>query len=357
MRAAGIKYKRNLYEHPFYEPGYIPSRDTKTEIKVDLMNPKKICEFLLERVYKQDDYCRDASMILYNHLRGITTRNIVCGPSGCGKTLVWQSLKKVFPRIIFVDSSTLTKTGWKGNNNISDFLKKVDVDHQNCIIVFDEFDKCVAPQHTTGGENVSANLQSEFLKILEGAEFTVKTEDGEKTVDTSKMSFVLCGSFGAQAETISERKSSGGFGFGVERKKPEMFEEELTVRDLIDYGLIREVASRVTRVINIRPLTLADYRYLITSHSASPIRRIEEIYGMKLSLSKKKIDEIARSAYESGLGIRNVTAQLQQIMDRRIFESFDEAKKPEEVKTARRKSGKTAKDSGKPEQKGEEHAV
>ena len=47
-------------------------------------------------------------------------------------------------------------------------------------------------------------------------------------------------------------------------------------------------------------------------------------YGRKFNLSKKKIDEIAKNAFESGLGIRNVTGQLQQIMDKKIFESFAE---------------------------------
>ena len=43
---------------------------------------------------------------------------------------------------------------------------------------------------------------------------------------------------------------------------------------------------------------------------------------MKLRLTKKKLDEIAKQAYESGLGIRNVTAQLQRILDERVFNSF-----------------------------------
>ena len=308
---------------PFYEPGYVPTYDRNTDISVDLDNPRMIYEYLRQNVYKQDEYCRDAAMILYNHLREITSRNVVCGPAGCGKTLVWQCLKKIWPRIIFVDSSTLSKTGWKGNS-IADFLGRVDFRNQNYIIVFDEFDKCVAPQFASDGENVSQNLQSEFLKIAEGMEMSVKTERGMQIIDTSNMSFVFCGSFARKAEQIREKNSTSGFGFEAEKTNESLFEKELLMQDIIDFGVIPELASRITRITNVRPLTLQDYKYLIAKHPASPVKKLENLYGREFNLSKKKIDEIAKNAFESGLGIRNVTGQLQQIMDKKIFESFSE---------------------------------
>ena len=324
---------------PFYEPGYVPTIDRITQTHINLRNPKRIYEYLRGNVYKQDRYCRDAAMILFNHIRGITSRNIVCGPSGCGKTYVWQCLKKIWPKIIFVDASTLTKTGWKGNNTVADFLTKVDFRSPDYIVVFDEFDKCVVPQHTSDGENVSATLQGEFLKIVEGAEMPVKVGQTEHMIDTSKMTFVFCGSFAIKAEQISERKSTSGFGFGAEKHEAKQFEEELSMQDVIDFGVIPELASRTTRIINVRPLTLADYKYLITEHPGSPMKRLERIYGRKYNLSKKKIDEIAKNAFASGLGIRNVTAQLQQIMDERIFDSFPDS--DEEMAKDKKGSKKT----------------
>ncbi len=316
---------------PFYEAGYIPVGDRKVEISVDLSNPVKIYEYLSRNVYKQDKYCRNASMILYNHIRGITSRNLVCGPAGCGKTLVWQSLKKIWPRILFVDSSTLTKTGWKGNNNIADFLRRLDMEHQDYIIVFDEFDKCATPQITSTGENTSAAIQSEFLKIVEGTEISLKTDKGERIIDTSKMSFVFCGSFAQKAEAIREESSSIGLGFGAVRQEAKAFEKELTINDVIEFGVIPELASRTTRIINVRPLTLGDYKYMITEHPASPIKKLERLYRKSFNLSEDKIEEIAQNAFDSGLGIRNVTAQLQQIMDDSIFESFENLENESQV--------------------------
>lgn len=325
-------------EIPFYEPGYVRKSYRLAQVKVDVSNPKSIYEYLLKNVYKQDGYCKDAAVILYNHIRGITSRNIVCGPPGCGKTHVWQCLKKIYPQIIFVDSSTLTKTGWKGNNNVSDFLAKVDFRRQNYIIVFDEFDKCVTPQYTSSGDNVAQSLQSEFLKIMEGSEVKIKTDSGDQMMDTSKMTFVFCGSFAQKAEAIAESGRTSGFGFGADKNEPEAFEKELTIQDLIDFGVIPELASRTTRITNVRPLTLQDYKYLIKDHPASPVKELERRYGMKLRLTKKKLDEIAKQAYESGLGIRNVTAQLQRILDERVFNSF-----PDPDPGNAKRSGKAAK--------------
>ena len=96
----------------------------------------------------------------------------------------------------------------------------------------------------------------------------------------------------------------------------------MTIEDLIEFGLIPELASRITRIINTHPLTVDDYRYLITKHPASPIKKLEITYGMSMGLSKKKIDVIVKNAYDSGLGVRNVTSQLQQMMDEKIFDNF-----------------------------------
>ena len=292
---------------PFYEPGYVAKSERTTKEYVDTSNPIKIYQYLMRNIYNQDKYCKDAAMILYNHIRGITSRNVVCGPSGCGKTYLWQCLKEIWPKIIFVDSSTLTKTGWKGNNNVSDFLSRVDFQAPDYIIVFDEFDKCVSPQITSEGQNVSKNIQAEFLKLVEGQQFSVQVEKKERSIDTSGMSFVFCGSFAEKAISISKKNSTTGFGFGSERYEEKAFSKALTIEDLIEFGLIPELASRITRIINTHPLTVDDYRYLITKHPASPIKKLERTYGMSMGLSKKKIDVIVKNAYDSGLGVRNVT--------------------------------------------------
>ncbi|MCR5280062.1 MAG: AAA family ATPase [Lachnospiraceae bacterium] len=311
-----------MNEIPFYDDRYVYVTEPAGDVKVDIHNPVEIYNHLLTKVYKQDRYCRDAAMILYDHICGITSRNIVCGPAGCGKTYVWNCLKELFPRILIVDASNITKDGWSGGHKVTDFLDEVDVNDSDYIVVFDEFDKCATPQYSRGMENVSAQVQSEFLKLIEGKNEKRKKGTAEINIDTSGMSFVFCGSFAQKAGEIAEKQNSFGLGFGNEKKEGIAFEKELTINDLIDFGVIPELASRCTRLVNVRPLSVDDYAYLVTEHSGSPIKSLEKKYGMPIRISRKKKMEIARTAFESGLGIRNVSAQIQRIMDDRIFERF-----------------------------------
>lgn len=316
------RFLRNRTEIPFYDDRYKCVEKKAEDINVDTENPVEIYRFLLSRVYKQDRYCKDAAMILYDHLQGITSRNIVCGPTGCGKTFVWNCLKEIFPRILVVDASNITKDGWSGGSKVLDFIEEVGIRRNDYIVVFDEFDKCATPQYSRNDENVSAVIQSEFLKLVEGKKVKRRIGNENYMIDTSKMSFVFCGSFAHKADEIALKESSAGLGFGSVKKTGTSFEKELTVRDLIDFGVITELASRCTRLINVRPLTLDDYIHLVGDYEGSPIKSLEKKYDMKIEITDKQKREIAQSAYESGLGIRNVSAQIQRMMDDRIFGQF-----------------------------------
>lgn len=318
---------------PFYDERYT-YESGMPECTDFVKNPVTIYNYLRSFVYKQDDYCRDAAMILYNHLRGITSRNIVCGPPGCGKTYVWNCLKRIFPRILIVDASNITKDGWSGGNKVENFINDINQRRQDYIVVFDEFDKCATPQYTSNDENVSAVVQSEFLKLIEGKEIVRKTKNETTRVNTSHMTFVFCGSFAQKADEIAVKESSQGLGFESVKKTGVSFEKELTVKDLIEFGVIKELASRCTRLINVRPLTLDDYYYLVTDYKNSPIKSLENKYNTKVDITEEQKRDIAKKAYESGLGIRNVTAQIQQMLDVQIFNRFlENPNEYEEVKT------------------------
>ncbi|MCR4839442.1 MAG: AAA family ATPase [Eubacterium sp.] len=311
----------------FYEDNYIPYRKCESGSRI-LRNPSEIYNYLLKKVYKQDPYCQDAAMILWNHCRGITSRNYVCGPAGSGKTYVWQCLQEIYPKIIIVDASTITADGWRGENKATTFLSQVDPADPDVIVVFDEFDKLVCPRYTSGGDNVSAAIQSEFLKLIEGKALEIKVSNTSSVlIDTSRMSFVLCGSFAEKAREIARNNSKKGFGFMSETIVHEAFEDELVLEDLISFGLIPEMASRATRLINIHPLTEDDYIHLIIEHPGSPIKKLEKLYGLRITVSEEYGRRLAQNAFHAGLGVRSVTAELQRAIDAEIFLGFRENNK------------------------------
>ncbi|MBE5844116.1 MAG: AAA family ATPase [Butyrivibrio sp.] len=315
-----------MSEIPFYEKDYMPqvrSPSKESTLSTILDNPVKIYDYLLSKIYKQDNYCRTASMILYNHIRGIRSVDVICGPPGVGKSHLWNTLKEIYPKIQIIDSSVLSQQGWSGKAKITDFLELIDPSAPEQIVVFDEFDKCIASQIGSGGTDHGIRIQAEFLKLLEGSVITDKSENNFiRYYDTNKMTFILCGSFAEKAAEIASKQSSSGLGFGAESSTEVPYSRELTMQDLIDFGLIPEIASRCTRIINLNSLALDDYIYLLTLHPASPIRKLEQLYGMPIHLSQKRVKKIAYEAYHSGLGIRNAYAQIQQIADERIMRTF-----------------------------------
>ena len=304
--------------------GSRPKRKNGNKGSVDLGEPRAIYDYLRKEVYKQDSYCRDAAMTLYNHARGIPQRLFVCGPSGSGKTFVFQCIKKLWPHTLFVNAASITGQGWKGDTKATSFLNEIEDGCDDYIIVFDEFDKLATPSYSSKGENLSASSQAEFLKLVEGQQisFTMMTEEGfiTNTYDTSRMSFVFCGSFARKASEIAEKESVRQYGFGTCSQIHNSFDRELGVEDLIDAGVILELASRVTKVSNVRPLTADDYKFLLKKHTGSPVKRLEKLYNLKLYIPDEVLDSIAEETYRSGLGVRSAQLRIQQLIDNRLFD-------------------------------------
>lgn len=294
-----------------------------------LKNPHSIYEYLLSKVYDQNNYAREASMIIYSHvILEIPSVNFVTGPPGCGKTYLWQCLSDIYKNIIIVDASDLTKDGWTGGHKVTDFITELNPLEPNAIVVFDEADKMFAPLYSHES-NTSFSLQSEFLKLIEGKILKKTVDKTTVTSDTSKMSFVFCGSFAQQAEKIADKNSSSGIGFGSQRSTEMAYTKELTFEDLKDHGVIPELLSRATRLINLHPLELDDYIFLLTKFGNSPLHQIESKYHQKLNITTEQLTKLAKQAYESGLGIRQCGKKLQALMDEQIFQSFSTPSKIE----------------------------
>lgn len=299
-----------------------------------LESPRRIYNYLRSKVYKQDEACKAAAIILYNHVNGIISRNVFCGPAGSGKTYIWEIIKEeLYPFVIISDASTMTKTGWNGSNKVSSPLYQINPSAQSgYIIVYDEFDKLCKPQYSHD-ENVSACIQSELLTLIQpsNARYCIKdSKDRERHILINNISWVFCGSFAESAENEARKRYTSGLGFGSVKNKPKPFEQKLTIQNIIDFGVIPEVASRITRLINLRPLTVEDYEFLLFKHVNSPIKRIERLYDLNEGFIRKKIikskdlHEIAEEAYVSGLGVRSTTATIQRMVDDYLFEHFDD---------------------------------
>ena len=110
--------------------------------------------------------------------------------------------------------------GWKGSfklRNIFDDMTVAEAEH--AIIVMDEFDKFCEPKMGSNGTDYSAAGQNELLKFIEGTILDYPIEgknQSEKKIDTSKVSFVFCGSFINLMMMKNEESHSLGFGANVD---------------------------------------------------------------------------------------------------------------------------------------------
>lgn len=312
---------------PFYSKEYTPETEHEAVDSYialpDIHNPVEINKYIKRFMYKQDKYAKNLSLFLYNHISDRNSVMLVSGPPGNGKSFGAELLKKIYPETVLWNAGNMTQEGYKGANKVTDVVRvAMKMDHP--IIVLDEFDKICVPD-ISSGVNHNAALQGEFLKLFEGGGDMIigEKEDTKTIVNTKNWSWLLLGSFSTKVETKAKENSTSGLGFGAVREEVKPYSETLTIQDLMDFGMITEVASRITKICATDVLSVEDFKYLITEHENSPIKAVEKDYGVKLNLSKEEIDKMAEECYKSGLGIRNIKTRLREMADELIFSEFE----------------------------------
>ena len=287
------------------------------------LTPKKFAECLRIKgdIVGQDNAIKTASLILYNHIRKRRSVNLYIGPSGCGKSHVWNVLQTEMgaERILIYDASMLTAEGYKGSTKISTIFKDIPPEcRSRIILVLDEFDKLLEPQYSSHGTNYSDMVQNQLLRLFNGDILVFAGEDGF-SADSSGISIVLLGAF--QNLTDKKKRNSASIGtIGFERQSHidnTNGNSEITIEDLIDFGMRRELAGRITRITCMSPLSVED----LTNIGQKEVKKLEQQLQRKIMADYSVILDLAYKAAKKGLGARWLKSQLNNSIDSLLYDN------------------------------------
>lgn len=91
---------------------------------------------------------------------------------------------------------------------------------------------------------------------------------------------------------------------------------EITVEDLIGYGMRAELAGRINRIVCLDPLTAKDMARI----GQAETERLSEVLQRPVKISPDALLMIGRMAQQKGLGARWVKSRIGQIIDEMIYE-------------------------------------
>ena len=265
----------------------------------------------------------ESNGLSFNHLP--TASCFVISPTGTGKSYILKALAKATDmNVFFIDSTQLTQAGYKGLN-VSQAIAQIVEGNQHFfdkanMLVFDEFDKTFFSG--CNDHHDATNVQRDLLKLFEGSEYSIRGAGDmagkPASVNLDKTLIILAGACSHINAILEERyapKTKLGFSANEESKQSKIeLIKRADINDLVDYGMLRELAGRVNSVFHIGSLSREDYKTIITADSKvsslTQYRNLFKTRGCKLDISGSAVNKIANVAEARRMGARTVNAVL-----------------------------------------------
>lgn len=232
---------------------------------------------------------------------------IIYGSTGTGKTEILKRIANIYKvPIVIEDATSLTESGFVGRD-IKDMLNDLylasgkDIESaQKGILVIDEFDK-LAEKDSSRSHVSREGVQRSLLKLLDGSEYYF---DGLK-FNTSKLSVVALGAFTGIIENDDYTN--------------------ITTKDFVDYGIMRELMGRFSKLVAMNCLTKEDIKKILIESNFSPINTYKHLFeSMIISFTYEDdfIDYISEKAVSLNSGTRSLKTVFDDIISSAMFRIF-----------------------------------
>jgi ATP-dependent Clp protease ATP-binding subunit ClpX len=327
-----------------YDDLYL-GEDTPKEIS----SAEEMADHVKQYVYGQEDAIDQIAIPFWQHLESkrngtcsaIKTPVLLIGETGCGKSELYRRFSEICGEecpIVRINSSDITPQSWKGTHISDAFVsalksgvKKQDLEY--AIVVFNEFDKITHyGSKITGdkGADMDMDMQRDIMRLFERDSNLLISDDNplsefyRSQLSVNNLLIVFDGAFSGIEEIIKQRCNANHIGF-VDHciaQTETNWKKLVCEKDLVKWGFLPELIGRIGSICVLNPLS-TDLMMKIMSSAKDNILQAHIDYckqhNVQLVFTDDAIRCIAETAYESGLGFRNVKTLLARCLSSLYF--------------------------------------